>query len=64
MLQPLEQGSDRIPVLKAVDVNLHFVLFDLDLSLDALDEMLVDGLQFHCRKRFWEIFSEVINQVK
>ena len=37
LLQPLEQGSDRMPVLKAVDVNLHFVFFELDLPLNALD---------------------------
>lgn len=50
-------------MLKTVDINLEFILFDLDFSLNALDEILVDGLWLHRGERLWQIFSEVINQM-
>ncbi len=51
-------------MLKTVNVNLKFVLFDLHLSLNTLNEMLLDRLRLHRREEFWEIFSEVISQMK
>ena len=47
LFEAAEEGCDHVAMLKAVDVNLEFVLFELDLALDALDEQLVDGLRLH-----------------
>ena len=51
-------------MLEAVNINVHLALFELDFSLNALDEMVVDGLGLHGGKGLWEIFSKVINKVK
>ena len=48
-------------MLKAVNGYLQFVLLELDLSLNGLDEILVDGLELRPGERFWEILSELIN---
>ena len=64
LLEILEQRGDHIPMLKAVDVNLELILFDLYLPLNALNEMLIDGLWLHRGEGLWKIYSEVIIQMK